>query len=166
MARRAFPSYRWPGSWAPAKALSALALLSILAGVLSISTSGLKPQRASPFRNFLNATGEPAFRQLEADQLRAALGRSIERAEPTVLALGGRHLRTTRRSRVSTQFRCAGDLVGCSDRGFTGPLHYHDRTSALPRRGQLPSASWSAHLVLPTRRFSRRQFRRPSSRRS
>jgi len=33
--------------------------------------------------------GEPAFRQLEADQLRAALGRASEKHEPTVLALGG-----------------------------------------------------------------------------
>jgi shikimate kinase len=33
--------------------------------------------------------GEPAFRQLEADQLRAALGRSSEHKEGTVLALGG-----------------------------------------------------------------------------
>jgi shikimate kinase len=38
---------------------------------------------------FFERHGEPAFRQLEADQLRSALGRSIERAEPTVLALGG-----------------------------------------------------------------------------
>jgi shikimate kinase len=33
--------------------------------------------------------GEPAFRQMEADQLRAALGRSSENRESTVLALGG-----------------------------------------------------------------------------
>ena len=33
--------------------------------------------------------GEPAFRQLEADQLRAALGRVTENKESTVLALGG-----------------------------------------------------------------------------
>jgi shikimate kinase len=33
--------------------------------------------------------GEPAFRQLEADQLRAALGRASEHKEGTVLALGG-----------------------------------------------------------------------------
>jgi shikimate kinase len=33
--------------------------------------------------------GEPAFRQLEADQLRAALGRASEHREGTVLALGG-----------------------------------------------------------------------------
>jgi len=38
---------------------------------------------------FFERHGEPAFRQLEADQLRAALGRCIERAEPTILALGG-----------------------------------------------------------------------------
>jgi shikimate kinase len=38
---------------------------------------------------FFERHGEPAFRQFEADQLRAALGRSIERAEPTILALGG-----------------------------------------------------------------------------
>jgi shikimate kinase len=33
--------------------------------------------------------GEPAFRQMEADQLRAALGRAAESKEGTVLALGG-----------------------------------------------------------------------------
>ncbi|HUL33249.1 MAG TPA: shikimate kinase [Candidatus Eisenbacteria bacterium] len=38
---------------------------------------------------FFERHGEPAFRQLEADQLRAALGRAVELREPTVLALGG-----------------------------------------------------------------------------
>jgi shikimate kinase len=33
--------------------------------------------------------GEPAFRQIEADQLRAAIGRAFELGEGTVLALGG-----------------------------------------------------------------------------
>src|SRR5260370_8336407 len=33
--------------------------------------------------------GEPAFRQIEADQLRAALARAAEMKESTVLALGG-----------------------------------------------------------------------------
>lgn len=33
--------------------------------------------------------GEPAFRQLEAEQLRTALGRASENKESTVLALGG-----------------------------------------------------------------------------
>ena len=33
--------------------------------------------------------GEPAFRQIEADQLRAALGRASEHKEGAVLALGG-----------------------------------------------------------------------------
>src|ERR1700747_3491577 len=33
--------------------------------------------------------GEPAFRQIEAEQLRAALGRASELKESTVLALGG-----------------------------------------------------------------------------
>lgn len=33
--------------------------------------------------------GEPAFRQIEADQLRAVLGRVVELRESTVLALGG-----------------------------------------------------------------------------
>src|SRR3984893_13908574 len=33
--------------------------------------------------------GEPAFRQMEADQLRAALGRAFEVKESIVLALGG-----------------------------------------------------------------------------
>jgi shikimate kinase len=37
------------------------------------------------FENF----GEPAFRQLEADQLRAALGRAAEDSSGTILALGG-----------------------------------------------------------------------------
>jgi shikimate kinase len=38
---------------------------------------------------FFERHGEPAFRQLEADQLRAALGRAVELKEPTILALGG-----------------------------------------------------------------------------
>jgi len=38
---------------------------------------------------FFERHGEPAFRQFEADQLRAALGRAAEFREPTVLALGG-----------------------------------------------------------------------------
>jgi shikimate kinase len=33
--------------------------------------------------------GEGTFRQMEADQLRAALGRAVEHKEPVVLALGG-----------------------------------------------------------------------------
>src|SRR5579864_8832691 len=33
--------------------------------------------------------GEPAFRQLEADQLRSILGRALEHNESVVLALGG-----------------------------------------------------------------------------
>ena len=38
---------------------------------------------------FFERHGEPAFRQLEANELRAALGRAAEHQEPTVLALGG-----------------------------------------------------------------------------
>jgi shikimate kinase len=38
---------------------------------------------------FFERHGEPAFRQLEADQLRAALGRAVEFRESTILALGG-----------------------------------------------------------------------------
>jgi shikimate kinase len=38
---------------------------------------------------FFERFGEPAFRELEANQLRAALGRAVEAKEPTVLALGG-----------------------------------------------------------------------------
>ena len=38
---------------------------------------------------FFERFGEPAFRALEADQLRAILGRSIETRESVVLALGG-----------------------------------------------------------------------------
>lgn len=38
---------------------------------------------------FFERHGEPAFRQLEADQLRAALGRAVEFHESTVVALGG-----------------------------------------------------------------------------
>ena len=39
--------------------------------------------------DFFERHGEPAFRQLEAEQLRGALGRAFERLEPTVVALGG-----------------------------------------------------------------------------
>jgi len=38
---------------------------------------------------FFERHGEPAFRQFEADQLRATLGRAAEFKEATVLALGG-----------------------------------------------------------------------------
>jgi shikimate kinase len=38
---------------------------------------------------FFERFGEPAFRQLEAEQLRAALGRAAEDQAGTVLALGG-----------------------------------------------------------------------------
>jgi shikimate kinase len=38
---------------------------------------------------FFDRFGEPAFRALEADQLRAALGRAAETKESIVLALGG-----------------------------------------------------------------------------
>ena len=38
---------------------------------------------------FFERHGEAAFRQLEAEQLRAALGRSLERQEPAIIALGG-----------------------------------------------------------------------------
>jgi shikimate kinase len=38
---------------------------------------------------FFERFGEPAFRQLEADQLRATLGRATEDPSGTVLALGG-----------------------------------------------------------------------------
>lgn len=38
---------------------------------------------------FFERHGEPAFRQIEHEELRAALGRAIELKEPTVLALGG-----------------------------------------------------------------------------
>jgi shikimate kinase len=38
---------------------------------------------------FFERHGEPAFRQLEAAQLRSALGRAVEFRESTILALGG-----------------------------------------------------------------------------
>jgi len=38
---------------------------------------------------FFERHGEPAFRQLEADQLRAAIGRAVEFHESTIIALGG-----------------------------------------------------------------------------
>ncbi len=42
-----------------------------------------------PIPQIFERLGEPAFRQIEADQLRAALGRATELKESTVLALGG-----------------------------------------------------------------------------
>ena len=42
-----------------------------------------------PIPQIFERFGEPAFRQMEADQLRAALGRSAELKESTVLAVGG-----------------------------------------------------------------------------
>jgi shikimate kinase len=42
-----------------------------------------------PIPQIFERLGEPAFRQIEADQLRAAIGRATEMKESTVLALGG-----------------------------------------------------------------------------
>src|SRR5437762_13809657 len=42
-----------------------------------------------PIPQIFERFGEPSFRQMEADQLRAALGRVAELKESTVLALGG-----------------------------------------------------------------------------
>ena len=42
-----------------------------------------------PIPQIFERLGEPAFRQIEADQLRAVLGRAAELKESTVLALGG-----------------------------------------------------------------------------
>jgi shikimate kinase len=42
-----------------------------------------------PIPQIFERFGEPSFRQIEADQLRAALGRASEHKEGTVLALGG-----------------------------------------------------------------------------
>src|ERR1700730_12217428 len=42
-----------------------------------------------PIPQTFERLGELAFRQIEADQLRAALGRAAELKESTVLALGG-----------------------------------------------------------------------------
>jgi len=42
-----------------------------------------------PIPQIFERLGEPAFRLIEADQLRAALGRATEMKESTVLALGG-----------------------------------------------------------------------------
>jgi shikimate kinase len=42
-----------------------------------------------PIPAFFDRFGEAAFRQLEAEQLRLALGRAVEMQESTVIALGG-----------------------------------------------------------------------------
>jgi shikimate kinase len=42
-----------------------------------------------PIPQIFERLGEPAFRLIEADQLRAAIGRTAETKESTVLALGG-----------------------------------------------------------------------------
>src|SRR5260370_14537426 len=42
-----------------------------------------------PIPHIIERLGEPAFGQIEADQLRAAIGRATETKESTVLALGG-----------------------------------------------------------------------------
>src|ERR1700704_6708970 len=42
-----------------------------------------------PIPQIFERLGEPAFRQIEADELRTALGRATEMKESTVLALGG-----------------------------------------------------------------------------
>ena len=42
---------------------------------------------------FFERYGEPAFRQMEADQLRAALGRAVESTNPRFLLLAAAHTR-------------------------------------------------------------------------
>jgi shikimate kinase len=49
----------------------------------------IKESAGITIAQFFERHGEPAFRQLEAEQLRAALGRAIELKEGVVLALGG-----------------------------------------------------------------------------
>ena len=58
---------------------------------LAIRGSGRKNRRRGRDNDTENFErhGEPAFRQLEAEQLRSALGRATERMEPTIVALGG-----------------------------------------------------------------------------
>src|SRR5205823_10974572 len=55
-----------------------------------------------PIPQIFERLGELAFRQIEADQLRAALGRAAELKESTVLALGGR----SEERRVGKECRC------------------------------------------------------------
>ena len=56
---------------------------------MSISTIELKKLPGLRISEIFERLGEPAFRQIEADQLRAALGRVFELKESIVLALGG-----------------------------------------------------------------------------
>src|SRR4030081_1443217 len=93
--------------------------------------------------------GEITFRQMEADQLRAALGRASEHKEGTVLALGGgtyaqagcpEFLRAagvtvlwldTPIETLLARRRCAGTMAGHADRDIAGALHDHARAAVV-----------------------------------
>src|SRR6266436_2707151 len=74
--------------------------------------------------------GESAFRKIEADQLRAAIGRALERKEPLVLALGGG---TYAQPGAPEFLRAAGDLARFAGGNLARALHDHDWPPALSR---------------------------------
>src|ERR1700704_2855584 len=107
-----------------------------------------------PIPQIFERLGEPAFRQIEADQLRAALGRAAEMKESTVLALGGG---------TYAQPGCPGFVAGFAHRSSACAMHDHDRSAAFPRRIQLQRALRPASPFLSTCRLPRGQFRRTNS---
>ncbi len=104
---------------------------------------------------FFERHGEPAFRQLEADQLRAALGRAGETKEGTVLALGGG---TYAQQGCPDFLRAAGVIVLWLDSPvelllarcmtMTGRPLFRDETSFRALHAQrLPSYQLADHRV-------------------
>ena len=78
-----------PVSWVPARPLSARFSRGSSRGISSIWMNASSNPPGWLSLRFSNASANQSFRQIEADQLRAALGRASELKEATVLALGG-----------------------------------------------------------------------------
>jgi Shikimate kinase len=82
---------------------------------------------------FFERHGEGAFRQLEAEQLRAALGRSLERQEPTIIALGGGTYAQLGAPEFLRNSGRSGPVARFAHRSSAFALHDHDWPPAFPR---------------------------------
>ncbi len=110
---------------------------------------------------FFERFGEPAFRQLEADQLRAALGRASEDQTGHNTRSRRRHLRPTRLPGIPSRRCKSRTLARFPRRHSPQPLHRPaDRPPALPRRRKFSHPARPALAFLSTRRLPRRQLRR------
>ena len=77
-------------------------------GALRISTQRIENHTGLGIPAIFERLGEPAFRQIESEELDAVLGRAAESREPLVLALGGG---TYAQPGIVERLRAAGAVV-------------------------------------------------------